>query len=911
MSAHPTRRTFPRSAVPFRSMLLGGLLALLSLPVLRAESGLEGLVCRHGSHGLLAADADAPANGRHYAPDRTVDIGHVAIDITPDFESRTLRATTTLRAHPVARPLEQLTLDAVDLRIDRVESSAPMAGWTYDDRRLVLTFSPPVALGTEVTVTVAYGASPRQGLYFRTPAQGYRPGDTHLWTQGEPVEARHWFPCFDAPNDRFTSEVTCRLPDGMKALSNGRLVRRERDPATGLTAFHWLQDTPHVAYLVCLVAGHLETLEDRHRDIPLAFHTPPSRITTATNSFRGTAGMMAFFEEELGVPYPWAKYDQVVVDDFTAGGMENTSLTTLTHRTLHTDDFGTTRSSRGLVAHELAHQWFGDLVTCKDWAHLWLNEGFATYYDALQARHALGEDDFRHEMLGNLRAVLGARDDRTPIVWRRYGNPMEQFGYRAYPKGSWILHMLRHQLGGDLYRRCIRTYLERHAGQSVVTADLVRVIEDVSGRSWDKFFDQYVYHARHPDLKVDYAWDEPNRQARITVAQTHEVNDQVLLFDVPLTVRFEVAGRTVDRVLRVHQKQEDFHIALPGQPETVRVDPDLALLADIRFEPPRAMLPRLLAATNDMVGRLRAVETLGRRTDDEAIRQIGRVLREDPFHGVRRAAAKALQEAGSDVALGELMDSRVQSDDRVRLAVWNGIARFYRPSVRDALVEALASESHPEIAAALLRGLGTHPGDTVRGRLEAELDGTSHDDIRARAALTALRTHADPAAAAAVRGAVDRHRAAWVTETLASALETAGALDSEADDRSATRELLLAHVNHPKRAVRIAAIRGLGALGDAGAVGPLQAVAAATQGEPGVDEAARKAVATIRDGRPPFADLGVLRQEVVGLQKDNQELRESLEKLRRQWEAGEGAEASGPAATGKPARRPWFRRKAD
>ena len=157
MSAHPTRRTLPHSAVPFRSMLLGGLLVLLSVPVLRAESGLEGLVCRHGSHGLLAVDADAPANGRHYAPDRTVDIGHVAIDITPDFESRTLRATTTLRAHPVARPLEQLTLDAVDLRIDRVESSAPLAGWTYDDRRLVLTFSPPVALDTEVTVTVAYG----------------------------------------------------------------------------------------------------------------------------------------------------------------------------------------------------------------------------------------------------------------------------------------------------------------------------------------------------------------------------------------------------------------------------------------------------------------------------------------------------------------------------------------------------------------------------------------------------------------------------------------------------------------------------------------------------------------------------------------------------------------------------------
>ena len=680
---------------------------LMLLGSLRAEEWLAGLQCRHCER-LLAAAPEGPHSGRHYAPDRTADITHLAIDVTPDFRTRTLRATTTLRCLPVARPMTELALDAVDLGLDSVESSAPMAGWAYDDARLVLTFAPPVPLGAEVTVTVRYHASPQQGLYFRTPAQGYREGDTHLWTQGEPVEARHWFPCFDAPNERFTSEIICRLPDGMKALANGRFAGTERDAATGLTAHRWVQDQPHVAYLVCLVAGHFSTLEDRHGGIPLAFHTPPSRIAAATNSFRGTAAMMAFFEQELGVPYPWAKYDQVVVDDFTAGGMENTSLTTLTHRTLFTDAFENTRSSRGLVAHELAHQWFGDLVTCKDWSHLWLNEGFATYYDALQARHALGEDEFRLQMRGNLKAVLAAREDRTPIVWRQYASPMEQFGYRAYPKGAWILHMLRHQLGDDLYRRCVQTYLERHAGGHVVTGDLVRVFEDVSGRSWDAFFDQYVYHARHPELKVEYSWNEAVRQAGIRVLQTQEVNDRVLLFDVPLTVRFEVAGTTVDHVLRVHRKQEEYQIPLPSQPETVRVDPDLALLADIRFEPPRAMLRPILAASHDMVGRLRAVESLGQRKNDEAIQELGRVLRADPFHGVRSDAAQVLREAGSDAALEALLAAREQADARVRLAVFNALAGFYRPQVRDALLEALGRESNPAIAAALLRGLGAY-----------------------------------------------------------------------------------------------------------------------------------------------------------------------------------------------------------
>src|SRR5207245_5489059 len=177
---------------------------------------------------------------------------------------------------------------------------------------------------------VAYDAEPTKGLYFRTPEMGYKEGDTHLFTQGEEIEARNWYPCFDSPNTKFTSEVTCRVPEGMTAISNGRLVSEEKDPATGLVAIHWMQEKPHANYLISLCAGYFKKLEDRHKNVPLAFYTPPSEIAEATNSFRDTRDIMAFFEQEIGVPYPWAKYDQVCVNDFVEGRLVKPSSPTVT-----------------------------------------------------------------------------------------------------------------------------------------------------------------------------------------------------------------------------------------------------------------------------------------------------------------------------------------------------------------------------------------------------------------------------------------------------------------------------------------------------------------------------------------------------------------------------------------------------
>jgi aminopeptidase N len=519
---------------------------------------------------------------------------------------------------------------------------------------------------------------------------GYPAGDDHFWTQGEPESNRYWFPGYDYPNERFTSEVLCRVPEGMTVISNGRLVEARREG--NRTLFHWSQEPEHVNYLVSVIGGYFQKLEAKHGDLPLAFYTPPSEFAVAENSFRDTAQILAFLEGEIGVTYPWAKYANVCVSDFTAGGMENTSVTTLMANTLFSKESGNIRTSHRLDAHEATHQWFGDLLTCKDWSNLWLNEGFATYYTHLYDEHKLGKEEMLYQLDLDAQGVL-ENPDQKPMVWRGYRNPMEQFDYRAYPKGGWVLHMIRSQLGPEQYRKCIRTYVERNRNRNVVTQDLSDVIEEISGRSWDEFFDQWVYHGGEPALGIAYAWDQLAKQAKLTVSQTQKISDAVLRFDFPLPVRFvDEAGKAHDFTVRVHQAKEDYFFDLPSQPKRVRIDPELTILAKIDFAPPEPMLFAQVEATGDAPGRWAAVRALAERSDAKSLSLLKTRAETDPFYGVRLEAVKAMAKVHSREALEALLSLAAQPDDRVRQATVKAIGTFYaEPAAARANLDRAAS----------------------------------------------------------------------------------------------------------------------------------------------------------------------------------------------------------------------------
>lgn len=885
------RTQLPAAATPrcgARLPLVSALvLCLTSLSGLLAEDATEAVVCRESQAGFLA-----PANsveGRQYAPDRRVDIRHLALEVTPDFTNRTVAGLAMLRFAPIAKPLRELRLDAVDLDVSKVTASAPIQAWQIDSDSLNLTFDPPLPPEQEATVTIVYSAEPKRGLYFRTPELGYRPEDTHLFTQGEAEMARHWYPCYDAPNEKFTSEITCTVPTGMTVLSNGHQVSRKVDDAAGTQTVRWLQDKPHVTYLMALVAGYLEGIEDQWRDIPLTFHAPTSQGGVMRNSFKDTRDIMAFFEREIGVLYPWDKYGQVCVQDFVAGGMENTSLTILTDRTLFPDEVGRLRSSQGLVAHEMAHQWFGDFVTCKDWGHIWLNEGFATYYENLYDREKNGRDSFLHSMWNDARRVLSQRDDQTPIVNRTFQNPDEQFSFRAYPKGGWVLHMLRSQLGEELYRRCIRTYLERHAFGVVTTDDLNDVLEELSGRSWDAFFDQWIYHAGTPVLDVGYRWDEQNKLARVSVKQTQKLSDNVLLFRFPMTLRFKGENLLEDREVIIRDAAQDFEFAFPNAPAVFRVDPDCTVLAQVNLELPVPMLMAQLDDAGDMLGRLFAVQKLADRYDRATVARLGRVLRKDGFHGVRIEAAQALRKIHNDQALDELLRSTEQADERVLRAVLSSLRGFYAEKAFAALQKALGATDNPDLKREAIAALDTCPDEGVPEQLISLLEVDSFENLVTEAAIRAMRGRDDPAFIEPLLNTLKTRRDAFRPGDFGSALRTLAFLARHEEDRSGLKDFLVSATEERDHRVRRAAMQALGDLGDARAIPVLETFSGAKD-DHGIAEAARDAINRLRADNAPSAELGDLRREVLELKDANRQLREDLDKLTKRVDASAAPE---------------------
>ena len=565
--------------------------------------------------------------GRKYARDRLVDIRHLALDVTPNFAQRSIAGTVTISFSPIGQPLSKLELDAVDLNMDDVSvKDCQLTGWQNSDDLLTLNFTQPIPVGTAATVTIRYHAQPNNGLHFRTPELGYPAGDTQMWSQGEAEFHRYWFPCYDYPNERFSSEVTCHVPEGMEVVSNGKLLDKSKD-AQGLFAWHWLQEKPHVNYLIGLAAGYFHKSEAAVGNVPLSLFVPPSEKDQAANAFRDTKQIMEFFQQEIGVPFPWDKYAQVYCIDFLAGGMENTSCSFMTTGALYPDSFGQLDSVHRLDAHEMAHQWFGDLLTCRDWSHLWLNEGFASYYTVLYEEVKTGHEGFLMGLRKEAQRVIEANDTR-PMVWRDYGEPMQQFDTRAYPKGAWVLHMLRSQLGKELYQQGIRNYIQRHRNGIVTSDDLQEVLEEVSGRSLDQFFDQWVHHGGVPELDSEFRWDEKTKMAKVTIRQKQKVDDKVPLFKLPLPIRFIhlEEGKQVaeDFSVTVSKAEEDFYFKLKQAPVLTRMDPELTILAKWTKPSHSEKIDTQLEA--DFLTRLIAVNSLAASNDDESVKKMIAVL---------------------------------------------------------------------------------------------------------------------------------------------------------------------------------------------------------------------------------------------------------------------------------------------
>ncbi|HEY9295769.1 MAG TPA: M1 family metallopeptidase, partial [Phormidium sp.] len=337
--------------------------------------------------------------------------------------------------------------------------------------------------------------------------------------------------------------IRVQVPQPFMAISNGVLINTE--DAGEEKIYHWSQKEVHPTYLMTLAVGDFAEIRDEWNGKPVTYYVDKSRAEDARRTMGKTPQMIEFFSKKFGYPYPFPKYAQVCVDDFIFGGMENTSTTLLTDRCLLDERAALdNRLSESLVAHELAHQWFGDLVVIKHWSHAWIKEGMASYSEVLWTEQEYGKDDAAYYILNEARSYL-AEDSgryRRPIVTHVYREAIELYDRHLYEKGACVYHMIRGELGEELFNAAIHTFVQENAHKTVETIDLLRAIEKATGRNFLFLFDQYVYRGGHPDYKVVYSWDADSNLAKVTVTQTQAKagsnGSNSDLFDLKIPIAF-------------------------------------------------------------------------------------------------------------------------------------------------------------------------------------------------------------------------------------------------------------------------------------------------------------------------------------------------------------------------------------
>jgi aminopeptidase N len=826
---------------------------------------------------LLLLAALGAAQEPRFAADRPLDLLHLRLEASVDLQKKELSGRATLD-FAALRPTRVIRLDAVGLTVTSAKLAQGVGEPSYDGKTIEIVLGKPLGLGESVRVVIDYACTnPGQGLYFRGPTPAEPDVPWQVWSQGETHENRHWIPLPDQPNERMTSELLVTAKDGLEVLSNGRLESRKAN-ADGTETWHYVQAQDHVPYLVTLVVGDFEVIREDWRGKPVEFWVPPGRGEDARRSFGNTRRMLEFFSEAFG-PYPWDKYAQVVVEQFTHGGMENTSATTLTDRTLHDERAHLDFSSDWLVAHELAHQWFGDLLTCTEWAHVWLNEGFASYAEALWAEHDLGREEFELEMWDQRRSAIdGGR--KAPIVHRTYRNEWEQFDSRAYPKGSWVVHMLRCRLGEELFWQALRRYVADHAHSCVETSDLRRSFEETTGRSLGRFFHDWTERPGHPVVQVNHGWDAEKGVAEILVHQTQEGDP----FHFPLRVEFRCGGQPLSIDCDVTAKEARFFAPLPARPDMIRVDPAFSVLMELTEDKGRELWVTQLTSDPSAAGRIRAAEALGRTRRDEDRIALGAALPKEPFWGVQKEIAKQLGESGGDKSRDALLAAVALPHPKARRAVVEALGKFRDDPLVLAALEKIAIDGDPSCyveAEAIKAYAGMRPKDGV-GKLTPLLARESHNDVIREAVLGGLGGLLDPAAtdiliAWTARGKPRACRGAAL-DGLAT-LATASAWDGAQTARviEAAHGCLEKTENDRVKARAADTLRALGQQASP-ALGALEALRDHDPAE-NVRKQARDAIERIRSGAPPQVELARLREELQKVRDENKALRERIDRI--------------------------------
>ncbi len=590
------------------------------------------------------------AQDKSYRAERTKinDLVHTKLKVSFDFAKRQMPAEAWITLKPHFYPTNKLTLDAKAMQINSVKRNGKDLKYTYDGKQLHINLGNTFTNMEEYTVYINYIAKPEEvkskgsvaitdekGLYFIDPDGTDPDRPTEIWTQGETEATSVWCPTIDSPNQKTTQEIYMTVPSKYVTLSNGLLTSKVENK-DGTRTDHWEMKLKHAPYLFFMGVGDFSIVNDSYNEIPIDYYVDKEYEPYAREIFGKTPKMMKVFEKLTGVKYPWSKYAQMVGYDYVSGAMENTTATlhgTMAYQT--SGELIDKNSWEDIIAHELFHHWFGDLVTCESWANLTINESFANYSEYLWREAEYGKDhadQHRHE---DLEGYFMGGNENKKLVRFHYGDEMEMFDAVSYNKGGAILHMLRNYLGDKAFFTGLKEYLNENKFGTAEVHQLRLALEKISGRDLNWFFNQWYFDSNHLNLDINYGYDAEKETATMTVKQTGKI------FNMPVKINVYENNQPKTYEIWLSKAEETFGFKVKNKPKLIDFDIDKTLIAKIKDNKTTENYIFQYENAPSYENRLESLEKLATNKSNSAIKTLAKGL-DDSYFGLRIVALEKI-----------------------------------------------------------------------------------------------------------------------------------------------------------------------------------------------------------------------------------------------------------------------------
>lgn len=688
-------------------------------------------------------DYDLPVYNESYK--KINDLIHTKLDVRFDWEKQRVIGKATLTLKPYFYPTNQLTLDAKGFEINSIvlAESNKKIDYKYENNRIYIELDRTYKSTEEYSLLIDYVAKPAetggqggsaaiqsdQGLYFINHDGSIPDKPKQIWTQGETESNSRWFPTIDKPNERCTQEIYLTVEDQYTTLSNGLLLSSEKN-SDGTRTDYWKMDKPHAPYLFMVAIGEFAVVEDSWNGMPVNYYVEPKYEPHAKAIYKNTKSMLDFFSDKLDYPFPWQKYSQIVVRDFVSGAMENTSAVIfgdfiqMSERELIDNTI-----NEMIVAHELFHHWFGDLVTCESWANLTMNEGFADYSEYLWFEHEYGADYADFHRYNQLNGYIGQtnRGDAHPLIHFGYDDREDMFDAHSYNKGGLVLHMLRDYVGDEAFWASLNKYLNDNKYTAVEAHDLRLAFEEVIGEDLNWFFNQWYFGTGHPILDIETEYNAETRQVTMTIEQTQDPNKGYLpIFELPVGIDIYLNnGKPIRKNIRIDDRVETFTFDVDQEPQLIVFDADKVLLYEkVENKSTEEYIFQYENAPK-LFDRQEALLQL-RETDTPGVKALFKKALDDPFWSNRKLGIEFADAEDPEVISKMAQLATKDSHSEVKAAAFTFLGNTGDKQYADIAKQAIDKElAYPVISAALiaLTDLDRKAAFDYATRLEKEDDG--------------------------------------------------------------------------------------------------------------------------------------------------------------------------------------------